>query len=257
MPFLQAIKIYDTPFTKIRLGGEGDGGYVVLDEICQMCDLVYSYGVERDVSFEKALAEKYGTKAILFDHTIEGVPEENNKFTFVREGVASTKSENLDTLESHLKRFGDTEHKTLKMDVEWGEWEVFNSISQELINSFDQIICEFHIIPVEYKGSHSPYFTNFHKSIYQQVNQFLFDKYKTVLDKLQRDHYVYHVHVNNSLGHNLVNGERIPNLLELSFVNKKYIEKPVPSKTKFPIDGLDFPNKTDRPDVLDIVWNTN
>lgn len=257
MPFLSSIKICDTPFTKVRLGGEADGGYVVLDEICRKCDLLYSYGVERDVSFEKSFVEKYKTKAILFDHTIEEFPEEHQNFLFVREGLAPYKSDTLDTLESHINRFGDAQHKTLKMDIEWGEWAVFEDLSSDLIKSFDQIICEFHIIPVEYKGSHSPYFTGFHKSIYKKINQLLLDKYKTVLDKLQRNHDVYHVHVNNSLGHNLINGERIPNLVELSFVNKKYIEKAVVSKTTFPINGLDCPNKTDRPDILGIEWKPN
>jgi len=67
---------------------------------------------------------------------------------------------------------------------------------------------------------------------------------------------VFHIHVNNSIPCNIVDNELIPPLIEMSLVNKNLIEKPTLSTSHFPIDGLDYPNKTDRPDITHIAWNS-
>lgn len=255
MNFIKTIKIYDTEFQKVRIGDNHDGGYVVLDKISKMCEKLYSYGVETNSSFENQFVEMYDCNAHLFDHTVNQAAEINPRFTFDKEGLGYKKTEDCDTLENHIIKYGNSQHKTLKMDIEWCEWDVFDNIPENILKDFDQILCEFHIIPVKYKDSHSPYFTGFHKNFYDNVNQILFERYKKILDKIQDFYYVFHVHVNNSIPANCVNGEMIPPLLELSLVNKKYIMEPKLSTTRFPIDGLDYPNKTDRPDVTNIEWN--
>ena len=47
-----------------------------------------------------------------------------------------------------------------------------------------------------------------------------------------------------------------PFLLELSLINKRFPKNYQNSKSHFPIDGLDYPNKIDRPDILDFNWNS-
>jgi hypothetical protein len=39
---------YKSPFKKVRVGNEGDGGYVVADIPCDVC---YSYGSNDEISF--------------------------------------------------------------------------------------------------------------------------------------------------------------------------------------------------------------
>jgi hypothetical protein len=262
MSFLKKIKIYDTEHTKLRLGSESDGGYVVLDEVSQNSKNLISYGVESNTSFEEKFVDKYGATAWLFDHTVESPVLKRERMFFKKEGVSTKKTKNLNTLSSHVQEIRESsdfsnQGFTLKMDIEWNEWDVFDSASESLIDKFDQIICEFHIIPVQYSDLHSPYFRKFHRYIYKKINSDLYKKYKLVLDKLQKSHYIYHVHANNSLSCNNINREKIPNLVELCFVNKKLVNSVNLSKDKFPIKGLDFPNKIDRPDILDIDWNKN
>lgn len=95
----------------------------------------------------------------------------------------------------------------------------------------------------------------FYRFVYGGVNKMLFDKYQRVLDRLQQHYYVYHVHINNSIPCNNVFGEDIPPLVELSMVHKSLVKNPTYSVDKFPVDGLDYPNKTDRPDITHIKWN--
>ena len=255
MRFLDNILVFDTEHTKVRVGDKKDGGYVVLEEVSLDTETLYSYGVETNSSFESEFVKRYDCNAVLFDHTVDNAAEDNDRFTFVKEGLSDHKHDQFDTLEDHLSRFGDPDRKTLKMDIEWCEWDVFDTLSCFTIGDFDQILCEIHMIPMEYNGSHTPYFTGFHECVYDGVNKMLFDKYQRVLDRLQQHYYVYHVHINNSIPCNNVFGEDIPPLVELSMVNKSLVKNPTYSVDKFPVDGLDYPNKTDRPDITHIKWN--
>ena len=255
MSFLDNILVFDTEYTKVRVGDKKDGGYVVLEEVSLDTETLYSYGVETNSSFESEFVKRFDCNAVLFDHTVDNAAEDNDRFTFVKEGLSDHKHDQFDCLPNHLSRFGDPDRKTLKMDIEWCEWDVFETLSDFTIGDFDQILCEIHMIPVEYNGSHSPYFTDFHKFVYDGVNNMLFNKYQRVLDRLQQHYYVYHVHINNSIPCNQYRGEDIPPLVELSLVNKSLVKNPTYCVDKFPVDGLDYPNKTDRPDITHIKWN--
>lgn len=256
--FFNSIKIYDVGYNRVRLGNKRDGGYVVLDEICQKSKVMYSYGISDDISFEEDFYSKYPNNKIrLFDHTINGINTNNPDFHFVKEGLAADKGPNLNTLENHMDHFGDTfvPNKTLKIDIEWNEWDFFEKLSIKTLQGFDQILCEFHTVPVLYKDSHSPYFTGFHKQVYNNINELMFKRYKDIMEKITKYYLPFHVHINNSIQPVDVNGMSIPSLVELSLVNRSLVKNYSLSKDKYPIDGLDYPNKTDRPDYLNFKWN--
>ena len=255
MPFLDNILIFDTEYTKVRVGDKKDGGYVVLDEVSSYTEKLYSYGVETNTSFESDFCDRYDCNAILFDHTVDGPERYDDMFTFVKEGLSHVKTHDCDTLHNHLQLYGNPERKTLKMDIEWCEWDVFEQMPPHVLEDFDQILCEFHVIPMNYKDAHTPYFTNFHKDVYSKVNDMLFDQYSWVLQVLQEDYYIFHVHINNSLPCNYVGCEEIPPLIELSMVNQRLVDHPTLCCDRFPVKGLDYPNKTDRPDITHIRWN--
>ncbi len=255
MTFLDNFLIFDTEYNKVRVGYKRDGGYVVLDEVSRYTEKLYSYGVETNTSFESDFCDRYGCNAVLFDHTVDGPEKEDERFTFVKEGLSHVKTHDCDTLHNHLQLYGNPERKTLKMDIEWCEWDVFEQMPPHVLQDFDQILCEFHVIPMNYKDAHTPYFTNFHKDVYSKVNDMLFDQYSWVLQALQEDYYIFHVHINNSLPCNYVGCEEIPPLIELSMVNQRLVDHPTLCCDRFPVKGLDYPNKTDRPDITHIRWN--
>lgn len=243
--FLSLLEVYDTPFTKIRLGNEFDGGYVVLKELTEKAERLYSFGVSDDVSFELDLLKLNPSCSVrCFDHTVNGLPEEHENMIFVKQGLGTENSKDFGTLQTLT---GQTKGSMLKLDIEWAEWEVLEAANDADISDFDQIIAEFHVIPVMYRaGWHTRYFTKFHDNVYRGINDMLFEKYVGVMEKLLRHYRIFHIHANNSL----FPGEaEYPQLLELSLVNKKHVPNANKTATEFPVVGLDFPNKPYKPEI--------
>lgn len=253
LKFAQELEVIKTPgFTKKRIGRNQDGGYIVLNEICEQTEVLYSYGVSDDWSFEEDFVNKYGCDARLFDHTVDPITSSNPKIHFKKQGLGTEPSTDLDTLYNHMAENNDLGKKSvLKMDIEWNEWDFFETTSSSFLSSFDQIICELHIIPAEYNGSHTPYFTGFHKDVYDKFNEEIFGKYLKCIKNLKEYFSIYHLHVNNSLGVGMYQDCSIPYLLEVSFINNRFLSSDIESSQEnFPIEGLDFPNKPYKPEII-------
>jgi len=108
----------------VRVGNVNDGGYILMDSFEGSAGIVYSFGISNDVSFDKELAER-GYDIYQYDHTIDGLPEENEKFHYFKKGItgkSDNKDEMLDSLENIIRtnRHEDKEKMILKMDVEGG-----------------------------------------------------------------------------------------------------------------------------------------
>jgi hypothetical protein len=113
------------------------------------------------------------------------------------------------------------------MDIEGGEYPWLLSLNEELLHNFKQIVIEFHGI------------TN------DGWNAVYYDKVKC-LEKLAKTHYIVHAHGNN---HGPV-VNNFPDVIELTYVNKKYFESEPTLNTKpLPIPELDFPNKLNNKDI--------
>ena len=69
--FLQNINVFKTNL--IRLGNEGDGGYLIPDDLNGI-EACFSPGVADNVNFEKALAERK-IPSYLLDKSINKLPE--------------------------------------------------------------------------------------------------------------------------------------------------------------------------------------
>lgn len=248
--FLSLLEVYDTPFTKIRLGNESDGGYVVLKELAEKADRLYSFGVSDDISFEYDLLDLNQNCSIkLFDHTVDGFSSLPYQMVFVKQGVAAKQ---LPKDFSTLRQLASEQNNSiLKMDVEWAEWDVLLSVSDKDIMDFDQIIIELHIVPAIYGNrEHTPYFTRFHSTVYSGFNAWIFAKYVEVLEKLLQHYRIFHIHANNSLSPVEIDSLEVPPLLEVSLVNKKHVPNAQRSTSELPVSGLDFPNKSHKPEIL-------
>jgi hypothetical protein len=71
--FLRNFQPHDvTGFEKSRLGAEGDGGYVMLDDFGAVRSAL-SLGIGQDVSWDTAIA-KLGIYVFQFDHTVRQGP---------------------------------------------------------------------------------------------------------------------------------------------------------------------------------------
>ncbi|MFM7780412.1 MAG: FkbM family methyltransferase, partial [Alphaproteobacteria bacterium] len=217
---------------KIRIGGDHDGGYVMLDRL-RPEQPVLSYGVGPDVSFDLDLAKR-GHPVFMFDHTVDGpstVLPPNALFT--REGVAvrAQPKKSLGTIESHLRRHKLVGRRDiiLKMDIEGAEWPVLSALPDALLNVFEQIVVEFHWLG----GLNQKDFAGVVRNTLQRLNT----------------HFtICHVHANNYAGISLVEGVVVPTVIEVTYIRRRLIRRS-PSQTLFPTRH----DRSNNPAVKDVV----
>ena len=216
---------------KIRIGIDRDGGYILLDDFKDI-KIAYSFGISREISFDKELADR-NIDVYMYDHTISKLPFENKKFHWKKIGLSSIKKKNMKTLQELLEENGhlNEQNMILKMDIESYEWGVFKELPLNILKQFKYIVGEFH-------------FTNENKNIYLNI-----------LKKIEITHQIIHLHCNNCASQILdYYGFQICSLLEITFALKEGFEFKKFS-SNFPINGLDYKNckhKTDCNNLLNI-----
>ena len=105
--------------TLIRLGSPiGDGGYIITQNVLDKVDVLYSYGTNHEISFERDFAIRTGKQVYLYDMTCVETDLLPN-MTFYKEGLSGLKHKDTDNLLAHIAAHNDQDKKVLvKMDVE-------------------------------------------------------------------------------------------------------------------------------------------
>lgn len=216
----------------IRIGSENDGGYVLIDNFSKI-KAAYSFGIGNDVSWEKHLADKTwrgGIKLFMYDHTIDSLPEDDERFHFFRCGISSDDriEGNLLSISAILKVNGHLheDNLILKMDVEGAEWDFLNSVDSDLLMNFDQIVIELH-------------------DILDRKNR---EKIVKGLEKLSQTHQAVWIHGNNFDIAERTDDICVPNMLEVTFVRKGSYLFEEDSTLEFPLD-MDAPNWGELADI--------
>lgn len=215
---------------KIRIGRKADGGYIFLDDFKNI-KIAYSFGISREISFDKELADK-NIDIYMYDHTINSLPFKNPRFHWKKIGLSGLISNgiNLKTLPEILKENGHYKENNmiLKLDIESNEWSVFQNLPISILNKFKYIVGEFHF------------------SSKKKYNYF------RILEKLKLNHQIFHLHCNNCGKIIELDGYKICNLLEISFINKSGY-KFYKDNNKYPIKGLDYKNCRNKMEISDIL----
>ena len=216
------LTVYKSPFPKIRIGKEYDGGYIIADIPDPKYSLLLSGGVEYDISFEEQFLDKYNDiKCYAFDGTIEKMPDTNKNIEFIRKNIGFENTEKITNLHDII----DSNNNIFcKMDIEGGEIPWIFSLSVEQMNKFSQIVMEFH-------------------------NPFTFKEHE-VFKKLNNTHILVHFHPNNCCGVRNHMGIIIPNIFECTYVNKKYFTStPELNNENIPND-IDMRNVQNNDDIF-------
>jgi Methyltransferase FkbM domain len=217
---------------KIRLGGVGDGGYVLLDRL-DPAQTVMSFGVGPTVTFDADMAER-GHSVLLFDHTVDALPQEHPRFRWFRQGIAGVTDPAADlfTLAEHMDKLAPgAVDPILKIDVEGAEWEAFGEAPAHLLRRFAQITVEFHALEFLEKP-------DFNATAMR------------ALAALAQDFAPVHVHANNWGGIGYVGGLPLPTTIEVTYARRDLF-RTAPSRTFYPTP-LDTPNCDARPDFA--LW---
>lgn len=210
----------------IRIGGEGDGGYIIPDDLDGV-SYCFSPGVSDIAEFEKGLFDLYGIKSFLADYSVEAPPKNLEGGDFERKFISTKIGEPFITLEDWVDRkskaleLGDL---ILQMDIEGGEYDAIISASPKLLKMFRIIVIEFHMLD---------------EMIFDR-----FDFFGSVFRKITEDHRVVHLHPNNCCASLTFNGVEIPRVLEVTLIRNDRI--------KDVIERTDFPHHLDRKNVNNI-----
>ena len=210
------LTVYKSPFPKIRLGKDFDGGYIIADIPNVNYSLLIAGGICDDISFEEEFVKKYpNSKCIALDGTINNLPSENENenITFIKKNIGF---ENSDTVTNLNDIINENKDIIVKIDIEGAEIPWIKSLSDNQINKFEQLVMEFHF----------PFTDN-------EIN---------VFDKINKNHYLIHFHGNNCCGTRVHNGVVIPNVFECTYLHKKHFTS-VPELNTDAIPGvLDMKN---------------
>jgi hypothetical protein len=214
---------------KVRIGGDADGGYV-MPSSARQSNAVVSIGIGDQVSFDAELAD-LGATVLQFDHTIPGAPLVHERLRFHRQGWGALDEGPLLSLHTMMQGIDwpQARHPILKFDTEGAEWDALAATESSDLARFEVIAGEFH-------GFHN---LN-HRSVYERI--------RTVLEKIRCTHWPVHLHANNATGIRLVQGVPVPPLMEVTFMRRDAAEfagfchEPIPGP-------LDRPNMADRPDI--------
>lgn len=233
--FLEELHPVATNHELIRLGPNGDGGYLVPDDLDGI-EACFSPGVNDVSGFESDCARR-GIKAFLADASVEKPAEENELFHFTKKFVGAVSSDDFMTLDDWVASSlpGTGSDLLLQIDIEGAEYEVFLSASESLMRRFRIIVVEFH-------------------NLEQLWNKPYFDLAKRAFEKINKFHSCVHIHPNNCCGAVERDGIVIPSVMEFTFLRNDRIERSSP-QTNFP-HALDFDNTPNATLVLPKSWYT-
>jgi hypothetical protein len=198
---IQQLFPLETSHSLIRLGPNGDGGYLVPNDLSGI-SCCFSPGVSNVSGFERDCAER-GIDVYLADKSVDGPADVHQRFHFTKKFLGATSNQDFMTIDSWVDnspkaRDGDL---ILQIDIEGYEYEVFLSASDALLRRFRIIVAEFHYLD-------------------QFWNRPFFSLAEKVFRKVLQTHACVHIHPNNSCGKISQNGLTIPRAMEFTFYRK-------------------------------------
>lgn len=221
------LTVYQSPLPKIRLGKDGDGGYIICDGLEYDCFL--SWGIDNDISFEEDFLEKYpDLECHAYDGSINQLPliqksTSEWRIFFHKQFIGEDISETMSNLHTF---FEENEHIMVKMDIEWGEFPWIDSLTDSQLQKIQQMVIEFHL-------------------------PFIPEKWH-VLERLARTHWLVHFHPNNCFvkKNNFVQWVYVPDIFECTYIHKKSIAQKWLMPSSEPIPGPLDQKNTKNPDII-------
>lgn len=217
----------------IRLGGTGDGAYLVPDCMSGI-ELCLSPGTCGIIDFEKEISNIYGIPCLLCDPAEDAPTNLPALLQFERVALGPVDSTNCISIESWINKFGFTDSSPLllTMDIEGGEIDIINSLTDFIINKIRIATIEFHYLHVLHEQNLSPY-----------ANGVLM-----AIDKLRRYFDIVHFKPNNNCPFQVKNQEyglqTLYTCVEVTFIHKQQRKK---SPTRLMPSML--PHKLDKDNV--------
>ena len=227
--------VYNSPFEKMRIGSNADGGYVTA-KLPDGYDLFISGGIANNVDFEEHFLKIHpNISGYGFDGTINNLPKSVKNFTFIKKNLGNANNDRLTNLVEYVQN-----HKNIfmKIDIEGHEFRVMPEIiKNDLMQNIKQLVIEIHT-PFDIQ-LYPDYFTGLHDITLSTMFKLLFDLNKT--------HTIIHFHANNGCKMAEYDNIKIPHVFELTYIRNDFIKEKVQNTERLPTK-LDFKNVQHKPD---------
>jgi hypothetical protein len=220
---LKCLRPQDNGHSLIRVGGPGDGGYLIPDDLSGIAEM-FSPGSNKLSNFEKEVAERWQIRSYICD-SIDEKPEDLSDFQdFTPAWVGPyTDGEKLISLaewvEEKSQSHGDL---MLQMDIEGAEFQTLLPVPMDLMKRFRIIVIELHFLEAlknrwAFKQIYSPFF-----------------------NKLLSNFDIVHAHPNNCCGVWNYGDVEYPRLIELTLHRKDRGRNLTPKRSSK--NELDYPS---------------
>ncbi len=221
--FLQLVRPVQTEHALVRLGGEGDGGYLVPDDLDGIV-ACFSPGVSDVTDFEDALLAR-GMRTFQIDASIADTPLKHPNNDFERKFLGIVTDTTRVTLDDWVNaKAGDLPGDLiLQMDIEGHEWLTLTRASDETLRRFRIIVLELHGLELAFESFAGLLFA-------------------PVMERLRQHFDVVHLHANNVIPPLRGQHYAISPFVELTLLRKDR------SKRRDPVTCL--PHPLDRDNVL-------
>ena len=231
---MESLILYESPYNKIRLGRNNDGGYVIAD-LPGIYEILISGGISDDVTFEQHWINKYQKPCYAYDGTINALPVHDPRITFVKKNLGSENTATLTNLEDIISRYSDI---FMKIDIEGHEFRLFPSIFQQnVMTKIKQLVLEIH------SPKSIALYPNYYKGLADIVEKDMFDLIKT----LNTTHTLIHLHANNGPELDSIEGISVPTVFELTYIRNDFVLSKVRNTSPLPTP-LDMKNVLHKPD---------
>ena len=150
---------YKSPFPKLRLGKDFDGGYIIADLPNVNYNIILAGGIACDISFEEDFIKKYpNVKCYAYDGTIKCLPKNNDKIKFINKNIGNLNTKHLTNLHDIIDTNDDI---FIKMDIEGAEFLALNGMKEILkLNKNIKLFTEIEISHLEDAGSNYTQFVD-------------------------------------------------------------------------------------------------
>ncbi|PPD44273.1 MAG: hypothetical protein CTY15_07450 [Methylocystis sp.] len=209
----------DTPL--IRCGGEGDGGYLIPDDLSGI-EACFSPGVNDIAHFETDMVER-GIRCFLADASVNSSPVYHPLIEFDKLFLGANTQGSFVTLDDWIagKNVGNGD-LLLQMDIEGAEYDVLFAAQESTLRRCRIMVIEFH------------HLTSLLDPLGAKLIQLCFDKLLRLFD-------IVHIHPNNCCPPSTLGPFTVPPVMEFTFLRKDRVKKRVPTSR--------FPHELDRPNV--------
>ena len=235
--FINFIKKNFEPVELIRIGGNGDGGYL-FPNIFEDIKFCFSPGVSRIASFEEQLSNDFNIKSFLADANVNSPPIKNVNFNFKKKFLGARTFGQYFTLSDWIKQVGKNNETNLflQMDIEGSELDVLVKEDMNTLRKFVGMIIEFHWI---------------HKIF----ENFTYKMFNAIFSKILEEFCIVHIHPNNCCGLATYENITIPRVAEFSFLRRDRLNSVKRLKKLSLPNKLDFPNVLKNSDIfLPEIW---